>query len=430
MYKMKKLLALFIMISLLTVSVISCNNDDDEEDLGSIFEITSPYDAIDWETFGQYKAALHVHTTNSDGGGSMQTVVDMHYNLGYDILTITDHVWKRDGNEVDMYLDLYTKTWTEVQAGNVWKTHSLTHLSQERFDQVTSGAGRDGRGMLMIPYSAEFAYPGGEEMNVFFYGSPAAPPANAPAAWTMSIANGMTNAVSHNAIFFINHPGRTTNAQNFTGSATSSNNPSNQRTWINKYVALYNTFSPEHLVGMEIFNRLDQDSRHDRVLWDNILTETVPTGRFVWGYGNDDLHNTSIQINYNMMIMPENTTANFRDAMINGHSYAVTVRAYNEAAAYSEPHLATLTHTSTIPRPVIKSVIVDHETDTITITAENATKIVWISEGDAIQIDTGNTSSIHLGVKETRLLVGSYVRANIIGAGGMAVIQPIGTTRK
>ena len=428
---MKKLLTLLIMISLLTVFVISCNNDDNDDKItGQMFEITSPYDALNWENYGQYKAALHVHTTNSDGGGSMQTVVDMHYNNGYDILAITDHVWKRDPNEVDMYLNLYTKTWTEVQAGNVWNTHALTHLSQERFDQVTAGEGRDGRGLLMIPYSAEFAHPGGEEMNVFFYGSPAAPPPNAPAAWTMSIANGMSNAVSHNAVFFINHPGRTTNAQNFTGSATASNNPSNQRNWINKYVDLYMTYSSNNLVGMEIFNRLDQDSRHDRVLWDNVLTETVPRGRFVWGYGNDDLHNTSIQINYNMMIMPANTTENFRSAMINGHSYAVTVRAYNEAAAYNEPHLATLTHTSTIPRPVIKSVLVDHKNDTITINAENATKIVWISEGDAILIDNGNSSSINIGKKEVRLLVGSYIRANIIGPGGMAVIQPIGTKRK
>jgi hypothetical protein len=131
-----------------------------------------------------------------------------------------------------------------------------------------------------------------------------------------------------------------------------------------------------------------------------------------------------------MMIMPENTTANFRNAMINGHSYAVTVRAFNEATRYNEPHLATLTHASTIPRPVIKSIIVDHETDTITITAENATKIAWISEGEVIQITPSATSTINLANDDVRLLVGAYVRADIIGAGGMAVIQPIGTKRK
>ncbi len=38
-----------------------------------------------------YKANLHCHTTNSDGGGSPEFVCESYYNNGYEILGISDH---------------------------------------------------------------------------------------------------------------------------------------------------------------------------------------------------------------------------------------------------------------------------------------------------------------------------------------------------
>jgi hypothetical protein len=254
----------------------------------------------------------------------------------------------------------------------------------------------------------------------------------------------MVAAHAANAIFFVNHPGRTTNAQNYPPSlpstgdfwdqygrpgqfpiddhAASPTNPSNINSWIVKYANLFMEFPATHLVGMEIFNREDRDSRHDRVLWDNINTRTIPEGRFVWGYANDDSHSVGgIGISYQMMLMPSNTLENFRSAMINGHSYMVTSIARNEGV---------INPRTSVDRPVVKSVTVNHAADSITITAENATSIVWISEGRTIYTTEGNTSTLNLIHADIIEQVGVYVRANIIGDTGMAAIQPIGTRKK
>jgi len=453
---MKKRLWLFtavITIVSLLAFVISCD-EGDNGDKPISFEITSPYADINWETFGQFKSANHVHTTNSDGSGSMEQVLKLHYDLNYDIVTITDHVWRSEPNDSSnqthrAYLDLVSnsvtqETWTTSSGtGNHAgpdKTWPLTFITQARLTEFETGAaivgtiaGQDtrpaGKPMLMMSGTAEFAPGGGatpDELAVFFFPETA----KAPNAWSVDIKAGIQRVHDAGAICFINHPGRSTQAMGFTGSASAPGNPSNQRNWVLRYVDLFMEFPVTSLAGFEIFNRKDQDSRHDRVLWDNVLTVTIPEGRFVWGYGNDDLHSfainptgTGAHINYNMFLMTENSPENFRNAMEKGHSYIVTVEAKNEG-------VVVRSDTPESERPSIKSVTVDEEAQTITIVAENANKIVWITEGRTIMTTTGATSTIELTNKDLVKEIGVYVRANIIGDGGMAVIQPIGTKKK
>ena len=389
----------------------------DDSFVVSGFTISSPYADVNWETFEQYKAAMHVHTNNSDGGRSLSDVVDEHYRLGYDILGITDHVWKRVNN-VEIYRDLITRTWTQTE----WKTYAVTHISQDRLDEIQSGDAvvvngveRNGRGMLMIPNTAELALnPGENELNVFFTydGDP-------PQAWALGLEAGIQRAHNNaNSIFFINHPGRATGGSIGGGAGE---NASNHPSHINRYSSMFLQYP--NCVGFEIFNRRDEDSRSDRILWDNVLKVTVPQGRFVWGYGNDDSHSHGqIDVNYNVFIMPGNSLETTKNAMLKGHSYAVTRIARREGVDVpnSSPNL----------RPVINSISVNNEANSITINAENTTTVVWISEGREILTTTGASSTINLMAEGVANQVGSYVRANIIGNGGMAVIQPIGTTKK
>jgi len=262
-----------------------------------------------------------------------------------------------------------------------------------------------------------------------------------PRAWQRNLDAGLQDAHNSGAIFFINHPGRSTNAQNFRQDGPGdASNPSNMNTWIRRYANLYMKYPSNTLVGLEIFNRRDQDSRHDRVLWDNILKQTVPNDRFVWGYANDDSHsNGGIGINYNMMVMSSNSLENFRAAMIAGHSYMVTCAAFNEGVWTGGNTTATAQITPASGHPRISSITVNHETDSITIQSTNTVKIVWISEGKEIFTDensswtaSGASSTINLAADGIKEDVGSYIRANIIGPAGtgMAVIQPIGTKRK
>ena len=59
--------------------------------LGLDPQIVSPYDRIDFQNMSQYRAALHTHTTESDGFKTVSASVSAHEAAGYDILAITDH---------------------------------------------------------------------------------------------------------------------------------------------------------------------------------------------------------------------------------------------------------------------------------------------------------------------------------------------------
>jgi len=459
-----KLAALIAVVSLLAVSVISCPGeitggpeDDGLFNAGSgsgvLFDIRSPYQNVSWN-WGQYKAALHTHTINSDGSATMEQILQLYYDLDYDIMGITDHTWaeihaRREplndppGTPQRMYFNLINKdvtndTWTYTDN----RTYNLTHITQaqkEAFEAGTAAsptrtAGRGG--MLMIPGSGELA-PGGDptpdEVNVFFW------PDNvlAPNAWSVQLRAGLQRVQSAGAIGFINHPGRSTHAMNFPNGTPanqaniiSPNNPNNQGTWIRRYANLYMEFPISIITGMEIFNRRDQDSVHDRVLWDNVNKLTIPEGRFVWGYANDDMHGTSVSatssgahINFNTFIMPANNMDNFRHAMINGHSYMVTVVAFNEGVNRPADN-------DWKTRPSIQEIMFDKNSDNITIIANNATRIDWISDGKIIFTEHQSYSTIDLADPGIIDQVGSFVRANIIGTNGMAVIQPISTRRK
>ncbi len=53
--------------------------------------VVDPYHGMDWSTIGQYKGNLHTHTTQSDGRMPVSEVIDRYHELGYRILSITDH---------------------------------------------------------------------------------------------------------------------------------------------------------------------------------------------------------------------------------------------------------------------------------------------------------------------------------------------------
>ena len=52
-----------------------------------------------------------------------------------------------------------------------------------------------------------------------------------------------------------------------------SSEPANDPVQISKYVNLLDTY--RSTVGLEIINKIDNESRYDRILWDNILKEII-----------------------------------------------------------------------------------------------------------------------------------------------------------
>ena len=316
----------------------------------------------------QYKAAHHVHTTNSDGANTLASVVEEHYTRGYDVLAITDH-------------NFLTPDWS---ADNPRAGFTTMPVSPARFAEIASGADRGGRPMLMIPYTSELSWPYHDDICSFM--TDIDPPGPA-------IHDSLDQVQAKNGLAHVNHPGRYTGGQ------------SSNQWYINQYVDIFMAY--DRCVGMEIINKRDNESWNDRFLWDNINAITIPQGRFVWGFSNEDTHsNNDTGYSFNIMIMPELTVAAFEAAMLSGSFYAVARVAWSEGVNNQDRNAQT---------PIIHSVTGTERA--ITITAEHYSRIDWIATGSA-KVAEGET--FRLPVAD----IGNFVRANVIGPGGIAFTRP------
>lgn len=352
------------------------------------FTIDSPYESVDWGTYGQYKADFHAHSNESDGSPQPYETIEEHYKKGYDILALTDH-------------NVCNTTWNRKDDPT---GRDREYLTDERLSQITYGTDRDNRGMVAIMNSDEQSV--SDHLNTFFT------PFNNEQGATLESNIAKTQELG--GICHINHPGRYTGGKKTSGTAgeEASNNPET----IKKYTDLFMKY--DAVVGMEIINKLDGDSYSDRILWDNILKETMPEGRFVWGFSNDDTHSTAATgHSYNMMLLPSNNPENVRKSMENGTFYASAKVAKREG--YTITDLSVI---NDYQPPIITNIQVDNDEDTITINGEYYNQVEWIADGKVIA--TGNTIDLNDHEGE----INSYVRAQLKGNEGISFTQPFGVT--
>jgi len=329
--------------------------------------IVSPYSGVNWQTYGQYKAGMHVHTTRSDDASTpLNEMIEYHYANGYDILSITDH-------------DVINRDWITGK----------DPLTEDRYDEISAGAGRSGRGMLRIPFTNEQSM--GDHVLTFM-----ADFNNAPFS---TLRSNIQKAQELGGLSHINHPGRYTSDRG------------DRESDIKKYSDILIEFPS--CVGIEVMNMADRHP-NDRILWDNVLKVTMRRGINAWAFANDDAHSIgAVGNSFNMFVMPENNIDNFRSAMVNGNFYAVARVAKTELG---------LSFIGSGPPPRITNIAVNNNNLSITITAENADEINWIADG--AQIAKGNTLTITDHLES----VAYYVRANVSGPGGIAFIQPFKIT--
>lgn len=352
------------------------------------FTIDSPYASVDWDTYGQYKADFHAHSNESDGSPQPYETIEEHYKKGYDILALTDH-------------NVCNTTWNRKDDPT---GKDREYLTDQRLSEITYGTDRDNRGMVAIMNSDEQSV--SDHLNTFFT------PFNNEQGATLESNIAKTQELG--GICHINHPGRYTGGKNTSGTAgeEASNNPET----IKKYTDLFMKY--DAVVGMEIINKLDGDSYSDRILWDNILKETMPEGRFVWGFSNDDTHSTAATgHSYNMMLLPSNNPENVRESMENGTFYASAKVAKREG--YTITDLSVI---NDYQPPIITNIQVDNDEDTITIDGEHYNQVEWIADGKVIA--TGNTIDLNDHEGE----INSYVRAQLKGDEGISFTQPFGVT--
>ena len=403
--KFLSLVLTFVMVFMLVpTSVVIANAQE------PMFVIINPYASVDWDYFGQYRAGLHIHTQHSDGAASFADTIRDHFNKGFDIIAITDH-------------DVLTNGWDAAPI-DTWTTPApLTSAQKAAFYNGTYAGPfpepfgpylrrEQSNGMISIPFTSEQSR---TDHVVTMWAN-----FTSPRGYTVNDVLTRTNEVGGIAI--IAHPGRETGGvRGGDEGAAISNNPE----VIAEYVRLFQQFDSN--IGMEIFNRLDNETRSDRILWDNILMQTMPYGRKVFGFSNDDSHAINqTGYNWNVLLMSTLTADEARTALETGAFYAVTRvdrrlnindtfpdgREMSNDGGYDTLFLLEQ------PTPGITNIVV--ENDTITISARDYDRIEWIADG--IVIYTGAM----LNLASNADVINSYVRAQVISGTGVAMTQPFG----
>lgn len=353
----------FLVSTTLTYQTINCINPEGLRN----YHVISPYENIDWNVYKQFKANFHSHTTQSDGGNYPKETIEDHYQKGYDVLAITDHnftntTWDRTDLDPDHY------------------------ITSQRLKEINTGFGRSGRGMIGIPFTNEQSMT--NHVNTYW--------ANFSNDIDATVEGNIAMCQKLGGISHINHPG---------GAGRSFYEESE----IQYYVDIYSRYSS--CVGIEIFNRRYGNPESFRILWDSILSRTMPY-RPVWGFSNDDTHYvTETGFNFNMLLMKENTLNNVRYCMENGTFFTVAI--YNRVDMGMDYEIQYCF-------PIIDNIEVDQEENSIKIEARDCELIEWVVNNEVIA--TGNC----IDLNDYQDKVNNYIRAQLKGKGGMTFTQPFG----
>jgi hypothetical protein len=240
---------------------------------------------------------------------------------------------------------------------------------------------------------------------------------------------------SPGGIGIINHAGRNTGALRDNVSENEARRISNRREIFEPYAQLF--MEHTNLLGLEIVNKLDPETRADRVLWDNILRTTMPHGRPVWGSATDDAHHTrDVGFAYNLMLMPNLSLSEFRRSLESGAFFAFSrvsqdtnYRIYPGAiedwlwlGRELSSSNAESVHGRSVPQ--ISSIAVNDSLGTITINATGFDSIRWYADGE--EIFRGAT----LNLSNHATAINSYVRATVVSnSNGVLYVQPFGIQR-
>ncbi len=351
--------------------------------------VLDPYADVDWERFGQHKANLHTHTTQSDGQGTPNEVVDAYHERGYTILAITDH-------------NLCTWPWTEfgsmerkgraLMGDNAAEREPDVPSEERRNPEVPAYEDRDPEALGMV------AIAGNEpsihhHCNSFFVEYETR---------SRELDQTIEEVAELGGLVMINHPGRYWD-------------PEEDGTIANEVVGRYTTLfrNYDNVVGVEVINQ-GMRYKHDIQLWDRILADLMPD-RPAWGFSNDDMHRLDrLGRDWNVFLLETLDEASVRAAMESGQFYFSSVGTHPEERRSVE-------HT-----PVITAIVHDEDAGTLTVEAVSGgaplpeEQYRWITDNGAV---VGAGSSLNYRDTDG---VGVYVRAEMIGAGGTTYTNPFG----
>lgn len=429
--------------------------------------ITDPYADVDWTSVNQYKTALHTHTNASDGKQTLRESLERHYEAGFDVVAVTDH------GTVDY-------SWSDENAGSKFIGKALKLVGRTDFkldylgesgsfangmtyemktiggdDYLVTG---DGAEILRIPYGIEN---NAVSVNAHVNGWFADFHNNAPCDYREAVA-GVDKA---GGLSVINHPGEYSDARYelYQEDAYNLDNAA-YRYFFQKIYGLVDKY--ESCIGIDINSKGDDRTRYDRKLWDLMLTEAAESGKTVYAIATSDAHQTDkVDTGSTYILANGKTSADIRAAMESGNFFASStcianhdelveiadaIKAlygetdmYNELADIIERYEAERAekeakakksnvgvkfsaldsdgYLATATRPMITSVTVDDNENTITVNSENTLIVRWISDGKLIATTKASDGTIDLD--DYADVLGGYVRAEVFGEGGVVYTQ-------
>ena len=415
------------------------------------YTITNPYAKVNW-SWKQYKADLHSHTTASDGSDSLKDMLEVNYKYGFDIYAVTDHgtvnySWTEQDviPALKIFVDMKNPD-TEMVAlnpkggitsdGNRYK---LTTKNGDDYYYQVYDDGSQGQKMLRVPYGIE--------------NNPSSLNNAHVNSWFVDYGHGILGGTSDyetpikavdelGGLSVINHPGEYTNARDEDCTADAYDySDATYKYYIDKFTSLLRKYPT--CMGIDMNSKGDSRTRFDRKLWDILLMNLAPEGRNVLGIASSDAHSVgAAYTGYTMMPLAKNTSENLKKAMSTGAFFAASKKLGNneelkeianyllengnkEAKAIAKDILkrqktdykAKYEAPLDVEAPYINEVYVNDKADTITLNVDNALCIRWIADGKTIAYG----DSIDLDDYTDN--IGSYVRAEIFGVGGIVYTQ-------
>lgn len=388
----KRLLLLFIIVVFGASLASSAGAAGD-----SSYIITNPYKDVDWDTWHAYKTQLHCHTIASDGNVQLNDVVEIHYALDYDIVAITDHAivatpWTEAPQTVPVFrLVKYERT----------QMADVIPLTQDRYEEIINGVGRDGRGMIAVEKGIELngAVPSNSHLTGYFadYGQ-----------GLMGVCGDFETPVRENGkaggITMLSHLG---NYYEYYEDILYPDMENDERL-INKISDIFLKYPT--CVGMDINSGTDSHTFRDRKLYDNILQKTIPNGVTPWSFTFSDAHQVGeYDRAFTVHMMTEKTNEDLRRSMEDGTLFAI--------ARHSRTELGN-DFVGEGDYPIVTRIEIDEEANIIELTCENYDRIVWVANG--VEIAEGNI--IDLNNHESQITC--YVRAYLAGPGGICYVEP------